>query len=335
MVRKKLTYKSCGVDIKKGENLVDVIKKLFPERRMERISAFGSFFPLKKVIEKYKNPLLVSSCDGVGTKLKIAQYLNYHRSVGIDLVAMNVNDIICLGATPLFFSDYIACGKLNILVLREVLIGIKKALREASCFLIGGETAEMPGMYKKDEYDLAGFCLGVVSREKIIDGRSICEGNLLVGLASNGLHSNGFSLVRRVFSKKEIKYYAQQLLKPTRIYVRAICNLLNNKRYFSKIKGIAHITGGAFYTKFTKIIPPGYGAIVKRGSWSVPKIFKIIQEKANIDDREMYSVFNMGIGMVLVVDRKSVKKIVNTLRKFYPVYIIGEVIKAKEKIKFV
>jgi len=321
--KNKITYKKAGVDIKKAEKFTKSIKT-----GGQFLSAFGSLFPLEDIIKKYKNPYLVSSCDGVGTKLKIAIEAGIHHTVGIDLVAMNVNDVICLGAKPLFFLDYIASGKLNLIVLKEVMEGIEAGLKMSDCLLLGGETAEMTGMYKKDDYDLAGFCVGVVEKDKIIDGRDIKEKDLILGIASSGVHSNGFSLIRKVFDKEEIKKYAHILLKPTRIYVKAILNLISR----IKVKGIAHITGGAFYEKATKILPRGLGMWVDKKAWKVPKIFKIIQKKANLPDKEMYSVFNMGIGMVVVVSQKEAKKILKFLNKFCPVYLIGEILKMKERI---
>ena len=327
----KISYKNAGVDIKKADEFAKKIKV----DSIGKLEAFGSLFDLGPLLKKYKNPLLVSSTDGVGTKLKIAQYVSIHNTVGIDLVGMNVNDIVCIGAKPLFFLDYIACGKLNIGVLTEVVKGINRGLKDADCQLLGGETAEMPGMYKKGEYDLAGFCVGIVDKHKIINGRNIKEGDLIIGLASNGLHSNGFSLVRNALGPKGIKKHAKELLAPTRIYVNPILSLL--KTYNLKletIKGIAHITGGAFYNKATKILPKGYGMVIERKSWKVPQIFKLIQDKANIEDREMYTVFNMGIGMILVVEKRASKAVINSLRRInLKAYIIGGIVKSKEKIK--
>jgi phosphoribosylformylglycinamidine cyclo-ligase len=321
--KNKITYKKAGVDIKKAERFIKKIKLEIPT-----FGAFGSLFPLKNILKEYKEPYLVASSDGVGTKLKLAAELNIHKGVGIDLVAMNVNDIICLGAKPLFFLDYIACGKLNLSVLKEIIKGIKRGLKDSNCLLLGGETAEMPGMYREDEYDLAGFCVGIVDKDKIIDGRCIKEKDLILGIASSGLHSNGFSLVRKIFSKREIKKYAHILLKPTRIYVKPVINLVSS----INIKGIAHITGGAFYHKAIKILPKKLGMLIDKKTWKVPEIFKIIQKKANLPDTEMYSVFNMGIGMIFIVGYKQAKKALNFLNKFYPTYLIGEVLKMKEKI---
>ena len=331
---KKITYRSSGVDIKKAISFTKNINDFIYNSRLSKISAFGCPFDLKDILKNYNSPVLVSSTDGVGTKLKIAQFLNIHNTVGIDLVAMNVNDVICLGAKPLFFLDYIACNKLNQSVLYKILEGIYLGLKESDCVLIGGETAQMGDFYKKDEYDLAGFCVGIVDKNKIINGNTIEEKDLIIGLESNGLHSNGFSLVRKVFSKKEIIKYKDILLKPTKIYVKPILDLLNSN-LGSFIKGIAHITGGAFYNKATKILKDGYSMIIEKRSWEVPEIFKIIQKKAKVDDKEMYSVFNMGIGMILVINKDYAYDIVNYLKNLkINSYIIGSIKKDKVKIKF-
>ena len=328
----KITYKKAGVDIKKGEDFAKRIKV----DNVSKVEAFGSLFRLQPLLKKYKNPLLASSTDGVGTKLKIAQYVNIHDTVGIDLVAMNVNDIVCIGAKPLFFLDYIACGKINIKTLTDVVSGIKKGLGDAQCLLLGGETAEMPGMYKKGEYDLAGFCVGIVDKNKIINSRRIKQGDLVIGLESNGIHSNGFTLVRKVLGLRGLKKYKKELLKPTRIYVKPILSLFSAfKDNYSALRGIAHVTGGAFYNKVTKILPKGYGMVIDKGSWKVPKIFSIIQKIAHLDQKEMYSVFNMGIGMVLVVDKKFSKKALTTLSKSCKTHLIGKIVKSNKKMTLV
>jgi len=324
---KKTSYKKAGVDIKKADEFVKGISAIFSKSKINKMAAFGSLFELKPLMKKYKNPILVSSTDGVGTKLKLAQQLNIHSGVGVDLVAMNVNDIVCLGAAPLFFLDYIACGKLNPKVLLKVAKGINDGLKQSSCLLLGGETAEMPGMYKPGEYDLAGFCVGIVDKSKMITGAKIKKGDLIIGLASSGLHSNGFSLVRSALGSKEIKKYSKELLKPTRIYVKEILSLGD-----IAVKGIAHVTGGAFYSKATKILPKGYGMVIDKKSWKVPQIFKLIQKKGGVCEKEMYSVFNMGIGMVLVVDKECEKKIATKLGKRCKTYIIGEIAKSNKKM---
>jgi len=329
-----LTYKESGVDIDQANRFVDgiqaMVKSTFVPGTLQRKGAFGGLFELKG---KFKNPVLVSSTDGVGTKLLVAKSARKHDTVGIDLVAMNVNDILCCGAKPLFFLDYIACGKVVPELLHEVMKGVTEGCRQSGCSLIGGETAEMPGLYKEDEYDLAGFTVGVVGKKDIIDGSKIRAGDVMVGLASSGLHSNGFSLARKVFSPEEQKEFAVQLLAPTRIYVKPVLAVL--KKY--KVRGIAHVTGGAFYEKLTKILRPGKCFEVRRQSWPVPEIFQKIQKKGKISDAEMFRTFNMGIGMVLVAAPKDVNGVRAVLRKFkVENFVIGEVVSDRSvKIKFV
>jgi len=327
---KKITYKTSGVNINKANDFVKAIQKDITGTRqssvIRRNGVFGGLFVLTK--GQYKNPVLVSSTDGVGTKLLLAQVLAKHDTVGIDLVAMNVNDILCTGAKPLFFLDYIACGKLNPKVLKDVIRGITLGCRQSGCSLVGGETAEMPGMYKAHEYDLAGFAVGIVERNRIIDGSAIKAGDQVIGLPSSGLHSNGFSLVRKVFSRNEQKKYAKELLEPTRIYIKEVSGLLKSH----SPKGIAHITGGAFYDKLTKILPKGKCFKITKGSWPVPKIFQIIQKKGRIGHREMYRTFNMGIGLALVFRSKDISAVCAYLRrKRIDHYKIGEVINDSKK----
>jgi len=332
---KKMTYKSSGVDIQKANQFVDGIGRLAASTMsvavLKRKGAFGALFSFDPT--KYKKPVLVSSTDGVGTKLLLANSLNKHDTVGIDLVAMNVNDILCMGAKPLFFLDYIACGKLKSSVLNCVMAGIVKGCELSNCPLIGGETAEMPGMYKDDDYDLAGFAVRVVEEDNLIDGAAIATGDCVIGLASSGLHSNGFSLVRKVFSKSEQKKYAKELLEPTRIYVQPVLQLLQK----FTVKGIAHITGGAFYEKLTKILPNGKCFKINKESWGIPKIFQLLQKKGNVLDVDMFTTFNMGIGMALVVSPPDVEG----LRTFLSGqgvlnWEIGEVIEDRKiKIKFI
>ena len=335
---KKLTYKKAGVDIAKAtafkQRLKSLLKRSYSPLVLKGVGGFGSLFSFPK--EKYKEPILVSSSDGVGTKLKIAQLVNKHDTVGIDLVAMNVNDILCLGASTLFFVDYIACGKLDSEVLFDLVKGINDGCIDSGCSLIGGETAEMPGMYKEGEYDLAGFCVGVVEKRNIIDGSKIEVGDIAIGLESNGIHSNGYSLVRKVFSQNELRRMSNELLKPTRIYVKPVLDLLYAKRYTlnANIKGIAHITGGAFYDKIARILPRDVNVRINRSSWVVPKIFRLIQNKGNIEDREMYHTFNMGVGMVLIVEPSVVKSIISKLAEFkLKSWVIGEVVKGKKEVE--
>lgn len=327
----KMDYKKAGVDIKKADDFVKGISSFVSSKKANQVSAFGSLFDFKAIARKYKNPVLVSSTDGVGTKLKLAQKFGIHKGVGIDLVAMNVNDIICLGAKPLFFLDYIACGQLKIGVLNKVVKGINQGLKESNCAFLGGETAEMPGMYKKGEYDLAGFCLGVVDKNKIINGKRIKEGDKIIGVSSSGLHSNGFSLVRKVLNQKELAKYKRTLLRPTRIYVKPVLSLLSSG-WRKSVKGIAHITGGAFYNKATKILPKRLAMRVNTKTWRTKNIFKKIQKKGKLDDFQMYSVFNMGIGLIIVVAKEKTEGVLGKLNKTYRSYLIGEIVKSKDKL---
>lgn len=324
---KRINYKKAGVDIKKGEKFVKAIKKVNAVKRKDILKGIGGFSALFSLSRKFKQPVLVSSTDGVGTKLKIAFLLKKHRTIGIDLVAMCVNDVLCSGAEPLFFLDYLSTGKLDLKQGKEIIKGIIKGCEQAGCALIGGETAEMPDIYKRGEYDLAGFCVGIVEKKKIIDGSKIRAGNKLIGLASTGLHSNGFSLVRKIFSQKEIKQNANEFLKPTRIYVKPVLSLLNPlpvPRSPFPVKGIAHITGGGF-NNIKRILPPGLSIKIEKKSWSIPSIFKEIQNRG-VSEKEMFSVFNMGIGMVLIVAEKDVSVIQKKLSNFkLKNWVIGEV----------
>ncbi len=326
----QITYKKAGVDISEAGRFVEAIKPL-----TRGIGGFGGLY--KFASKKYKEPYLVSSTDGVGTKLKIAFLCGEHNTVGIDLVGMNVNDVLCAGAEPLFFLDYIATGHIEKKVLVDVVKGIAKGCQQAGCSLVGGETAEMPGFYKKGEYDLAGFCVGVVEKRKVIDGSKIKAGNIIIGLESNGLHSNGFSLVRKVLSQNELKRFSRELLKPTRIYVKPVLSLLSTRYSLaSSIKGIAHITGGAFYDKIARILPGNVNARIYKDSWVLPGIFRLIQNKGNIPDKEMYHTFNMGIGMVLIVEPRVARKIISRLSKFdLKSWVIGEVVKGRKQVEMV
>ena len=323
-MREKSTYKASGVDIDQASSFVERIKPLIKatSRRemMSSIGGFGGLFHLDT--SKIKDPVLVSSTDGVGTKLKIAQLMGKHDTVGIDLVAMSVNDIIVQGAEPLFFLDYIATGKLCVETGVRIVEGITRGCQEAGCGLIGGETAEMPGFYPDGEYDLAGFCVGVVEADKLIDGSDIRVSDRIIGIASSGLHSNGFSLARRVLleqGKLPLEKKAEgldeilgvELLKPTRIYVKPILNLIKN----FNIRGIVHITGGGFIDNIPRIVPDPCRAVIRRGSWAVPPIFDLIKTVGNVDENEMLRVFNMGIGMMIIVAEKDEHEIVDRLEK--------------------
>jgi len=337
---KGLTYKKAGVDIEKANLFKKKIKtsltRTYGANVLKGIGGFGSLYEFAK--EKYRHPILVSSSDGVGTKLKIAVLANKHDTIGIDAVAMNVNDILCVGAETLFFLDYIAYSKLDSEILVDVVKGLNDGCMQAGCPLIGGETAQMPGFYKDGDYDVAGFCVGVVEKDNIIDGAKIAVGDVVIGLESNGIHSNGYSLVRRVLSLSEQKRMSDELLKPTRIYVKPVLNLLYAKRYTlnANIKGIAHITGGAFYDKIARILPNNVNVRINKSSWIVPKIFRLIQNKGGIGDKEMYHTFNMGVGMVLIVAPESTKAIIAKLAEFkLKSWIIGEVVKGKKEVEII
>jgi phosphoribosylformylglycinamidine cyclo-ligase len=330
----KITYQSSGVDIDKANIFIKGIGRLVKGTHTPpvilREGSFGGLFEFASA--RYRQPVLVSSTDGVGTKLLIAQQFGIHHTVGIDLVAMNVNDVLCTGAKPLFFLDYIACGRLDPQVLHQVVKGITKGCQLAGCALVGGETAEMPGMYDPQEYDLAGFTVGVVEKKKIVDGSGIRPGDWVLGLPSSGLHSNGFSLVRKVLTEDQQKTAVQTLLKPTRIYVQEVLKVL--ERF--AVQGMAHITGGAYYEKLTKILPVGLCFRIDRESWPVLNVFKKIQKQGKINPSEMYRTFNMGIGFVLVVRPREAGLIQAFLAaQGHASYHIGEVVKdQKTKVIF-
>jgi len=331
---RKITYKDSGVDIKSASifksKIKTLVRKSFRKEVLTDIGGFGSFFKLEK--NKYKYPVLVSSSDGVGTKLVIAKLANKHDTVGIDAVAMNVNDILCTGAQPLFFLDYVAFTKVKEDVLVDVVSGINKGCIESGCSLIGGETAQMPGMYKEGEYDIAGFCVGVVEKDKIINGDKIKAGDKIIGIASSGLHSNGYSLVRKVLGAVELKRMSAELLKPTRIYVKPVLELL--RRYGQSVHGISHITGGAFYDKISRILPKDINALINKNSWVVPEIFRLIQNKGNVEDREMYHTLNMGIGMVLVVEAQAAAAIIKKLAELnLKSWVIGQAVKGNKSVE--
>ncbi|MGB2660991.1 MAG: phosphoribosylformylglycinamidine cyclo-ligase [Candidatus Omnitrophota bacterium] len=332
-MKKKLTYKKSGVDIEKANRLVKDIKKLVATTRTKgsvgAIGGFGGVFDLSK--SAAGGSLLISSTDGVGTKLKVAQIAGIHNTVGIDLVAMCVNDVLCSGARPLFFLDYFASGKLDGKIWKEVISGIVKGCKEARCALLGGETAEMPGMYAKGEYDLAGFSVGIVEKKKVIDGSRIRPGDVILGIASTGFHSNGYSLVRKIFTEKQIKENRKLFLKPTRIYVRPV---LEAAEKFS-VKGAAHITGGGFYDNISRILPSGVRAVIQKGSWKIPKVFKLITETADIKEKELYRTFNMGVGMALVLSPKDALKVKTLLSKKFKLesWVIGKIVKGKKGVE--
>ncbi len=331
----RMTYKEAGVDIEAGNRFVDLIKPLVratnrPEVLTD-IGGFGGLFALNP--DKYRDPVLVSSTDGVGTKLKLAFQLDRHDTIGIDLVAMCVNDIVVQGAEPLFFLDYLGTGQLSPEKAAEIVKGIATGCQQAGCALIGGETAEMPGFYSSGEYDLAGFTVGVVSRHNIIDGSSIQVGDSLIGIASNGLHSNGYSLARKIVEERiegGLSAYlpdydaslGEVLLQPTRIYVRTILNVLRD----FEIRGMAHITGGGILENLPRILPHHCRAVVEKAAWPKPAIFELLREHGNLEERELYRTFNYGIGMVMVVPSASVDDVLTRLNGLKEeAYLIGKI----------
>ena len=338
---KRFSYKNAGVDIEKGDAFVQAIKPMVESTfRPEVLTKIGGFAGcLSLNLERHKKPILVSSTDGVGTKLKVAFVMDRHDTVGIDLVAMCVNDVVVVGAKPLFLLDYLATSKLDNEKAMKIVSGIVKGCIEAECSLIGGETAEMPGFYKAGEYDLAGFTVGIVEDSQLIDGSGVTVGDKLIGIASSGLHSNGYSLVRKVLLDKykmdlekrveEIgEVLGEELLRPTRIYVKTILNL---RRDFN-ISGIAHITGGGITGNLPRVIPKGCKAIVRKGSWDIPPIFSLLKEKGKIPDEEMLRTFNNGIGMILSVRSKEVEDILARLQTLgEKAYMIGEVEKTERE----
>lgn len=314
MSKESLSYKDAGVDIDAGNQLVERIKDVTKKtHRPEVMGGLGGFGALCSIPQKYKNPLLVSGTDGVGTKLRLAMDLNKHDSIGIDLVAMCVNDLIVQGAEPLFFLDYYATGKLDVDIAATVVSGIGKGCELSGCALIGGETAEMPGMYHGNDYDVAGFCVGVVEKDDVIDGSKVSAGNSLIALASSGPHSNGFSLIRKILEVNNTdtsetlngKAIADHLLAPTQIYVK---NTLSVIEKFD-INAISHITGGGFWENIPRVLPDNMKAVVKEDSWQWPSIFSWLQEKGNVETHEMYRTFNCGVGLVLAVNQGDAEAI--------------------------
>lgn len=337
------SYKAAGVDITAGYKAVDLMKSHIARTKtsgvMSGIGGFGGLFGLD--LSDIKNPVLVSGTDGVGTKLKMAFLMDKHDTVGIDCVAMCVNDIICCGAKPLFFLDYIAVGKNIPEKVASIVSGVADGCVQAGCALIGGETAEMPGFYPEDEYDLAGFSVGVTDRDKILDNKTVKEGDIIIGLKSSGVHSNGFSLVRKIFDveNKDIKSpvdflggksIGETLLTPTKIYVKPMCAL------FEKItvKAVSHITGGGFYENIPRSIPKGFGAKIDKSALQILPIFTLLQKEGNIPERDMFNTFNMGIGMSVIVDKNDADKALEILRENgEDAYIIGEIEKSDESVK--
>jgi phosphoribosylformylglycinamidine cyclo-ligase len=342
------SYKDAGVDIDKAnlfiEKIRPVVKATSRREVIGDIGGFGGLFRLDTV--KFKDPILVSSTDGVGTKLKIARMMDRHDTIGIDLVAMCVNDIIVQGAEPLFFLDYLATGKISVENSVKIVEGITKGCVEAGCALIGGETAEMPGFYNNNEYDLAGFCVGIVDADRLIDGSEIGVGDRIIGLSASGVHSNGFSLVRKVLFEDgrlnvndKIEGFGHsigtELLLPTKIYVRPVLNLIKN----FNIKGIIHVTGGGFIDNIPRILPAPCRATITKGSWDIPPIFDIIRKMGNIDEMEMFKVFNMGIGMMIVVSERELDDVLERLEglglRSYAIGVIDRRSREEKAISFV
>lgn len=335
---KKLTYKDAGVDTKEGERAVtlmkDHVKRTFNENVLTGLGSFGSLFQID--VATMSQPVLVSGTDGVGTKLKIAFMMDKHDTVGIDCVAMCVNDVLCQGAKPLFFLDYIATGKVKAEKIADIVKGIAEGCRQSGSALVGGETAEMPDFYGEGEYDMAGFSVGMVDKEKIITGEHVAEGNVIIGIASSGIHSNGYSLVRKVFFDKmnmKVDTYVDELgqtlgealLTPTKIYAAA-CNAVLPKY---DVKGIVHITGGGFFENIPRILPEGLAAKIKVGTWKVPPIFPYIKKCGNIDKIEMFSTFNMSVGMMMIASAKDADAAVKDLRAAGETAdIIGQIVKS-------
>ena len=333
------SYEESGVNLEAGYEVVDRIKKHVSStaRRgcMGNIGAFGGMFDLGSL--HYQNPVLVSGTDGVGTKLKIAFELDKHDTIGIDAVAMCVNDVLAQGAEPLFFLDYIAVGKNKPAVVESIVSGVAEGCRQAGCALIGGETAEMPGMYKEDDYDIAGFTVGVVEKDRLIDCSEVKPGDVIIGIGSSGVHSNGFSLVRKIIADNNLKLnekykdtgdktLGEVLLTPTKIYVKPVLEILKNVN----VHGIAHITGGGFDENIPRILPEGCGVEIRKGSWEIPPVFNLLQDYGKIPEREMFNIFNMGIGMVLAVDPDDVSTVIKILTEWNEkASVIGKVIKGE------
>ena len=326
------TYKSAGVDKEEGYKTVDKIKSAVAETHnknvLNNLGSFGAFYE----IGGYKNPVLVSGTDGVGTKLKIALDTKKYDSIGVDCFAMCANDILCHGAKPLFFLDYLACGKLDADVAAEIVLGMVNACKDNECALIGGETAEMPGMYQPGDYDVAGFCVGIVEKEEIIDGSKIKKGDRIIALPSSGFHSNGFSLVRKIFPNFEEEFEGkplyETLLVPTKLYYKDVFKLKNNL----EISGIAHITGGGLIENVPRIIPNGLCAHIDTSTIKIPSVMLELEKRGNIDRMEMFGTFNMGVGMVIVVDETLAEKVLSLIDD---AYLIGEIIENTEKIQLV
>ena len=335
------SYKAAGVDVTAGYKGVELMKKAvqatYTNAVISDIGGFGGLY--EPQIKEMEEPILVSGTDGVGTKLKLAFLMDKHDTIGEDCVAMCANDVICTGASPMFFLDYMALGKNIPEKVATIVAGVAEGCKKANCSLIGGETAEMPGFYPVDEYDLAGFCVGIVDKKKIIDNKTIEIGDKVIGLKSSGVHSNGFSLVRKVFdvNKENLNEYVESLgctvgealLKPTKIYVKPILKLIEQV----KVKGISHITGGGFYENMPRMLRDGVALKINKNSYEIPPIFKLIAERGNIPERDMYNTFNMGIGMAVIVPENEVEKSLEILKQAgEEAYLIGEVVEGNREV---
>ena len=323
-----LTYKDAGVDITKGNDLIEQIKPIAKSTIRPGVLAglggFGAMFEIP--LDRFQNPVLISGTDGVGTKLKVAEMLNKHDTIGIDLVAMCVNDLIVQGAEPLFFLDYYATGSLNTEIATSVISGIGKGCIQSGCALIGGETAEMPGMYKGEEYDLAGFCVGIAEKSKIIDGSKVSSGDHIIAIASSGPHSNGYSLIRKVLEKTNPnEAQLDALIEPTKIYVKSILSLIENHA----VHAISHITGGGLLENIPRVLPQHLAAKLDENSWQMPEIFQWLQEQGNIESNEMYRVLNCGVGMVVIVPQEESEAAIAKLNKLGETsWLVGEVVES-------
>lgn len=346
-MKESLTYKDAGVNIDTANRLVERIKSIaktsFRPEVLTDIGGFSGLFSLDT--RKYKKPVLTSSTDGVGTKLKVAFMMNRHDTIGIDLVAMSVNDILAQGAEPLFFLDYLSTSKVDLTIQEDVITGITSGCREAGCALIGGEIAEMPSFYKEGEYDLAGFVVGAVDQDKIIDGSKVKSGDKIVGIASSGVHSNGYSLVRKiVFEKLNLnlderieafgRTLGEELLEPTKIYVKPVLEIVSEFH----VHGISHITGGGLLENIPRILPDNCQAVIHKGSWEILPVFTFLQEKGNVAESEMFRTFNSGIGMALIVPGEEADEVISRLSNMnLKSYLIGKIttrVKEEEAIKF-
>ena len=347
-----ITYKDAGVDTETKDKFIDkvlrMMRRTYDPAVIEKPWGFAGLYSLGgiKLFERnYRNPILVGCTDGVGTKLRVASMVGKHTTVGIDLVAMSINDLIVMGASPLFFLDYIAIDKVSESILSDIVSGIVEGCKQAGCALLGGETAEMPDLYKNGDYDLAGFAVGIVEKSKIVDGKSIKVGDEIIGIYSSGLHSNGYSLARKIlFEKNNLEHnkyidkfgctLGEELLKPTRIYAKPMRDILRRYKVKKVIKGIANITGGGMIENIPRILPSNCTAEIYEGAWHIPPIFSFIQAGGNVPKAEMFRVFNMGIGMIMIVDPFFSKSIIRRLQKLgEKAVVIGKIVKGKPEVR--